>query len=539
MPDARYIPEILLLVSEYLDRRTILDFLYVCRVWRDVFIPVIWSSVKISWKDGADRDCLDRYAALIERLSIYTDKYIDIPREAEIHCPILTHLDINLQLPAIYTKDSMLNVIKNHQGHLRHLQIQSETVANDLTVIEGCGQLESLRLKVLRLTGVNPFVDHFESLWSRIPVLSIGGIFYFIDPVVKNDPQRDATLRDKIEKSSVKTTKLRDLDVNSSGPFILPVFLPMILKSPELTRLRWSAGPASELTPEQVPMHQLIVAIRTGRWTGQAVAKIEYLDLPRAYFQIAEFKDLLQATTGLKSLGLAETNFNLASWSVLSVEIPRYLTTLRKLDLRTCQKVTGLIAHDILCRMMSLEDFAVDYVKVSDLLRDRQRSWTCLGLKSLKMAFVMTGDNVMGLGADQHALSRLAKLTQLEELSLRMTYYDRYNQYSALYHDYGWSNYDLGSVHPDRDPVLVLTLASGLDQLRGLKRLRVFEGPVSRSSRSDDPWGAAEARWVLEHWLHNNFEGVSGIALESKARDLLENSNIRTVGCPSSGPGVY
>ena len=93
--------------------------------------------------------------------------------------------------------------------------------------------------------------------------------------------------------------------------------LHMIFKSLKLTRLRWYAGPHGTLTTEQIPINQLVHAIQTGRWTKDATAKIQHLDLPRADFQIPEFRVLLQATPNQMSLGLTGTNLSPPSWTVL------------------------------------------------------------------------------------------------------------------------------------------------------------------------------------------------------------------------------
>jgi len=188
----------------------------------------------------------------------------------------------------------------------------------------------------------------------------------------------------------------------------------------------------------------------------------------------------------------------MASWKVLQLEVPRYMSTLKELDLSFCRQVNGRIVQEVLCSVPTLEVFHADYITGTDL--DNSRPWVCVGLQHLTLAFVLVSEKVR-----LRVFHRLSTLTKLRTLKLDM--------FSVLH--YGDGGLTPIPVAKATQQCLQFSLLKGMGMLINLKLLRVLRGPFCEQT----VWKMTEAQWVLSHWP--NLEAVEGIRMEARVDQFL------------------
>ncbi|KAG0041517.1 hypothetical protein BGZ83_001699, partial [Gryganskiella cystojenkinii] len=325
-------------------------------------------------------------------------------------------------------------------------------------------------------------------------------------------PDRDTpttALKTEIEAklAGARTSNLRELRLSArfhpECPLNQDVCVMLLRKSPDLLRLRWSCHDSEHRASLKI-LSQAIEE-RQGQ-EHSSCQRLKALELLQG-FSNEDFKAVLESLPVLTELSLQGTNFDSQSWETLK-EVPRYMTTLKTLDIRKCRQAKGPLILIILSSISSLEDFSADYISDSDLLEPLSpvvqqsplQPWVCLGLK--KLAISVYFPDPCSLAANQATertfYSLLSKMEQLEELDL---------------------NYCPTFLDARKDCYLKLTLAYGLDELKNLRRLRVLKGPSSRFGRNSNMWTAKEGQWVKEHW--KGLRQIQKIYLHETARAHL------------------
>ncbi|KAG0042191.1 hypothetical protein BGZ83_000788 [Gryganskiella cystojenkinii] len=405
-------------------------------------------------------------------------RLLTCPNLASVH---LIHDTIHL----IRHEDSIVKMLQRHPT-IKDLFTQGGTTDKILDALEKCPQLRILRsLNMEVKSPQEQWVDRYESLWSRLRVILLR-IRWF------QDQRFTPEMLNRLQNA--RETNIEDLTLLVQGgqQDMLPAVHILVSKSPNLKRLTWFIG-GSGLNQQSTAIKLLAEGIRSDRGSSRPLQQLESLNLPWAEFNNADFLTLLQATTSLTELNLLSGSFDVDSWKVLKVDIPRHLWTLKILDLRQCKNVTGKIIQDVLCSMLALEIFFADAITDLDLVND-PRPWVATGLKKLSLAIGLYDLQRRGL-----ILTQLARLESLESLNLSMNLL--------------WTRFPDENERPQG--CLSLDLENGLDQLKTLRRLRTIIGPGLKLSK----WKVAEARWVIEYWVR--LRAFEGIDLTNAARKLL------------------
>ncbi|KAG0046362.1 hypothetical protein BGZ83_008462 [Gryganskiella cystojenkinii] len=579
------IPELLNLIASFVDRRTILSCIRVSKTWNSTFLPFIYHTITFSSDEKyPPPSTLLKHASLINDLSVVSEPSLDNDKSAALQqpinltCPRLTVLQIDQRLDKTLSRastEAMIGLVQRHQTTLTCLLLDSVTSSELLDAVQGCDRLVQLGISYLLLDTPRQWMKYYKPLWSRLKVLTLGGPWfrrvYFKDELgagtatglqpqngsdsnnnnhlnISSNNDSDASndllrgdqptfIQQAMHQDNESKVQRLTFHTTQRQGAILQLQAFFVSMSPELAQLSWSVHDRStHLSP---PMEMLTINTLSKHLLDRLADSLDLIELPASDFQNENLRILLRALKKLSRLHLQATPFDSESWTILKEEIPRYRTTLRSLNVRACDRVTGAMIQDILCSMPALEVFAADFLQDLDLSADAQRPWVCQRLRRLTMGFVLNGDPVVngqgeehrpGQGpveivrGDQLVFSRLAELEQLELLNVSMWFLNgRYNR-SDLYRQVeGVSG---------RKRYLSLKLEHGMALLKNLRRLKRLDGPHS----DQVAWTTNEAAWVMKHWV--SLEDTTGIHLDGEAFKLLKANGVKPMEC-NCGPSYF
>ncbi|KAG0043068.1 hypothetical protein BGZ83_011879 [Gryganskiella cystojenkinii] len=563
-PSPITITEILLHIGSFLNTRSLRNALCVSRGWHTTLYPLLWQQIYL-WQDpdefnpdpdiGPSFSNLRQHASLVKSLEVYSHKFAAScgpdPNDGDnpLFFPNLAVLDIDTHYYKAIKNHAIFSFLERHHSTIKDLTISIIDQMTELLQVlsHGFPLLTHLSIKKWRLwEQPSVFMDLYDTLWPGLLSLSLDCLV-FSYPGLRYTQNIDKIIR---QLEQAPATTLQDLNMYMPvcfNPDQIRLQLLMILKSLNLTRLKWITwctiyNTYSEVEEEEVveegPMAQLARVIQSGQFhqgrkqqqqQQQQRRPLESLCLGETSFRIKDLDIVLGALKcGLKELSLYKTNFDKDSWNVIKDRYPIYLSTITVLDLDGCSLLKGPQVHDILCSITSLEVFRADYLRGSNLERDR-RSWVCLGLKELSLGFVRRTRRGQCLFLDQ-----LSRLSLLEVLNLHKSSpeseIDDEEEVLEVVGATGDKESDRRNVVVDVDSkcqrTLLLTLMEGLDCLRPLRGLRHLKGPNNHRWNDGEQncrhcvWTEVEARWAVENW--KGLEKLSNIRLTRRVWNVLE-----------------
>ncbi|GJJ74712.1 hypothetical protein EMPS_07070 [Entomortierella parvispora] len=479
--EALSINEILHMIGQFLDRHSLTICLRVNKEWHPIFIPLVWSEVKICLKTacfGHASTVLEKYAPFIRKLVLLMEggnfevKESDQERQP-VFCPNLVELFHPDEAYEDDLEEPLSDLIHRHRSSLKVLEsfcYGGVTGVGD--VIYQCQKLEVLHTGEVndkRKVSLEKWLDRYESFWSRLRNLSLSLRWEF------DQRPTPSTIHQLKDRAETRLEKL-ELQIDECTAGSLYIMNMLIAKSPHLVKLLYHIDSMSLKLPS--PMSLLAEGAQDP--TAQFLPRLQCLQLMIGDFDNADFQKLLTSTVCLVELQVHSSSFDATSWKILKDDIPRYRNTLRSLDLRLCRKVTGSMVHNILCTILTLREFSADYIAEFDLV-EKEQPWVCLGLKSLRLGIVIV--ELPSLRQpEQVFLDRFSKLEALEYLDARTIFVGEYFSFPRRY--------------------FRLDLLHGMDTLKTLRQLKFLGLDSSR-------WGLAEIQWVSTYWP--KLETCSGI----------------------------
>ncbi|KAG0049263.1 hypothetical protein BGZ83_005904 [Gryganskiella cystojenkinii] len=393
----------------------------------------------------------------------------------------------------------MATFLRLHQESLKSFvgyEVNSGVV---LDALAKCKKIEKVQIQHLHLSSPNIFFDRYPTLWSQLKTLSLGGCWFNtgkdIDKILLG-------VRKKVEKQA----KIQHLTIRTpEGDHAVYELQALLIKNcPELVSLSWAPGSLVRKNKTGAIIH-LAKAIEF----GYKFPKLESIHVEGdKNFRNQELAVVLRGLPSLTNVALPETSFDVACWDFMKRGIPRYMTSLKELDLGGCAFTTGAMVHNVLCSAPTLEVFRGNYIKTSNFQNDR-RPWVCTGLKKLTLEFILDlgDDETQICKAGRMTFERISQLVQLEELSLDSHYgrVDSYSNYGR--NDSFWAKHRDGEWDgvlqlKEAQPVLQFLLAQGLEQLGTLRSLRILGGLRLSDSMLDyqgTELEEAETNWMVEH----------------------------------------
>ncbi|KAG0049265.1 hypothetical protein BGZ83_005906 [Gryganskiella cystojenkinii] len=549
--DVVALPELILLIGQCLDKSSLAICVRVSKAWNRLLLPCLWYSVCLHFGLGCEkippqinRPDMDQFqvrSALVRQLCI-TGRCFEYPRQTQVFCPNLRDLEIR-QFNSEETNavTPLVEFIELHKSApIKSLWICWSDVGHELldVISQHYHQLEELNIGQLSDSPVS-WIERFESLWSRVRVLTLHGDWFSrCQRVVPYDYTEILT---RLE--TVGLTKIEDLTLGSDITFhdpIVQIQLFLVLRSPRLVRLTWTFDHLEQ--SQEGPVTLMAKAIRQGRFSVQQQQQrdhqeqghpLESLALCNGQFRDQDLCVVLKFMTHLRCLNLFNTNFGPGSWRILQQEIPRYLTTLQCLNISRSERSTGAMVHDVLCSVYNLKEFSGNYIKDTNLEEDI-RSWVCLGLRVLNLAMVRTRE-----GTEPLFYAQLSRLEELEKLNLGLGIVQEIEE--ATWNNVFYYNRDDLDLYVAMNNPFRLSMRHGLDQLRSLKRLYYLEGPdtddvlshVERLDADKTLWKEnEEVRWVLEHL--KKLKLVKNIEFDEQGWNKWKGHELKIVGAPNT-----
>lgn len=501
--------ELLLLIGSFLDFHSTVMGLRVCRQWHRIFLPKVWTTIKMIYgsqvvgaittttQNSPTFEALEKHAPLVRKLIVSSHGNFKLAG-GELECRNLSDLILD-DTGTIKNEKSMIALVKGHQLMLKSLSSGIQTSPRFLTALEGCVRLERLRLDALVLDEEKEWHDRYDSLWSRLRTFSWTGAILNYPRKAPMDLVADMSFI--LQQPTSKTTTLHTLHLETldcKWP-LLQAHLLLIVKSPHLTRLDWRVWGRYGLRGATVEDPKLISLLASAGQITRFGQNLESLTLTWLDMTKPDFREVFSSLPALSRLEILRGVVDLGALRVLQSELPQCLSIFKVLNLQLSIQVNGAVVQRILSLMTGLEHFKADYVTDLDILLDNQ-PWVCTGLKSLHLAIVVL--EVVGV-SQEIILDRIATMEGLQELNLSMSPLRHRNEPFA------------NPFQQLRDRCLELTMERGLDRLRTLRQLKVFEGPYCERTS----WKEAEARWVRDHW--GNLTKLQGVMVDRDAERLL------------------
>ncbi|KAG0357836.1 hypothetical protein BGZ54_000170 [Gamsiella multidivaricata] len=258
--------------------------------------------------------------------------------------------------------------------------------------------------------------------------------------------------------------------------------LELMVQCPQLQRLTWRG------MHDQLPLNALCDKAAQGVWP-----KLEELNLEDTQIRDEDLSVLLTSINRLTVLQANSTGFALLSFEALS----KHFSTLVYLDIENCPKASSPMVHAIMVSCPSLIKMRAPMICGTDVIQGDGKSelgqpWVCAKLKELSLCL-----DLGGLDSQMDILQRLGDLKQLENLNIS-------------------TRKQLSGEYSGRS--LQFSLEKGIDSLRTLRRLSVFE-----FDGVDQDMGESEILWVMEHW--KNLQIIRG----RLNRDLMRHYELMAI----------
>ncbi|GJJ74748.1 hypothetical protein EMPS_07106 [Entomortierella parvispora] len=463
------IPEIILLISRYLDQQALAVCLRVCRQWQNVLHYQLWEVVekrtgKWHWSGSAPwgptlpLSCGNaRYLRKLV-LNIDGNTYSSIGLNS-MHYPNLSELTVTTT--RVYTIDNfhqfidecLSPFIEQHQAGLKKLVLRVDEIKSLSDAMTSCSHLESLTARHSYFEYQEPdnWMDWYAAQGCRLKSLAIAGMRFVSPPF---SFVMTETMTALLAKASDST--LQNLDLATGYPNDKALFL--VMKSPDLRRLCW---------PGSGTIARLAKALEDNP-SRSFCQKLESLSIPgQEDMDPADFQRVMKSLPSLTELNL-EGGSGPITPSLMTLR-------LRKLRIDAFKEDPSTMIQDILCSVPTLEVLTVECMSESTILED-PRPWICTGLRELTTGIIVYS------GIEGHGLimDRLATLEKLERLTVLPAPYIFKKP---------------SSINGAQARNMQLTLEMGLDRLSTLKQLRAL-----KVADPTTEWGGDEAKWALKNW---------------------------------------
>ncbi|KAF9356721.1 hypothetical protein BGX34_009782 [Mortierella sp. NVP85] len=437
-PHPLEIPEILLQVALWVSARDHPVCARVSKAWYQVFVPLIWKSIRWNTRGQRAPEAAWRHADLVKSLCIgTTTKKHPIPR-----FPNLKSLFGNSWHPELVLDQPSIAALRFHC-----LDSTPEPALWD-------GLLGFHHLKALWMANSKIHEKNIDAFWQLCTRLEKLHLAYHI---VGDNSRLPA------EFPHIKELDISTLGAGEYG--IIPLSVDFMQRCPSLTLCCWTASRAEV---GHIPRFTQLVAERT--WPELCCVGIRFCDI--------SVDDLSNIVRGMQHDISLNISYSPNTFTPSTMDLLRSrFSCLKVLELTWGdQSVTCPMVQEVLSSCPSLQYFSA--TRIDAALVAEGKPWVCLGLQVLDLDFSFnpsTTHFIQPLLFDQ-----LARLTRLQELYLR-----RKPRYGLR----------VGAAASPFHEALDLRLENGLHKLSTLRSLRVINYGHSKQ-RMDDQ----ETDWILEHW---------------------------------------
>ncbi|KAF9200411.1 hypothetical protein BGZ49_009362 [Haplosporangium sp. Z 27] len=461
--DPLFLPEIQLLVGQYLENRDLLKCIRVCRFWHTAFLPFLWEDVTLKYRFingqpiGPPLDSLQRnrhFVQILRMQAAFSTNYaITYPR---LHT-------LTLQMVDAYNNRQTSTTELEHEHNQAPLIRFNPTIVN-LTIEYSHGiYTENLWREIVDLENLKNL-----QVWdSTIDSDSASNFWELFTQLNKLVLIRSSVVRSNTIPPQQIYPQLRRLELDQVDELDGVAQLDLIHRCPGLRYLTWRPRPNLMMSVSG----QFIRDLTSGNWPN-----LKSLSLTKPISDLDLSSILSGMNQDITELQLDRTGFSDRAFEVLK---QRYFDTIVSLNITDCI-VTSEMNQQILSSCPRLEQFESTSILTSTIIDGDP--WICLSLKKLYINISNTQWHIQT--SHEEVFKRLSRLTQLEDLHIGNREYRR-----------------LRSV-PHRG--LRLKLDCGVGVLASLKRIKYLSWSYTRQNLVLE-----DVEWMLENW--KGLEKVIGI----------------------------
>ncbi|KAK3810268.1 MAG: hypothetical protein J3Q66DRAFT_352662 [Benniella sp.] len=377
------IPEIRLMVGQYLRRSDLAQCLRVCKSWHTSFLPLVW------WTIASRRN--SRYNPTVESLRRHLHLVKDLVYDRTIwkeYEPILCRNLLTLELFC----DECSTIDIAQYGQLRELVIRAirPSLRIQFPVWKPAYSMQNLLHLMLNHTDIDATAtDTFWDICTRLRVLILQNISI-----------------ERLPDKSMRFERLLTLEMEFRSVHPSEEQLDFIIRCPKLTKLDWS-----EETERRSPLVLDAFAdhVANGAWPGLTRLRLGH-DYPPNWD--AQFAKIIQGMRQICMLDISGPILGSYNFKALRP----HFHTLRRLNIEFGSTVTGSATPEILASCPCLEEFTILGAMSQDIVQGRP--WVCEhSMTNLYLNVIISP----GQDADHHQrliLERVSRLVNLEKLAV-------------------------------------------------------------------------------------------------------------------------
>jgi hypothetical protein len=242
------IPELLQLIGSFMTKSTLTTCLRISQDFYKILLPILWTSVELNihgQNHVPSLPDLNKNGLSVRKLSILLTTHVKF-QGSEVKLPRLTELAIldSQGFHGLRNEKTFVGIIKRHHLTLKSLSSNASVTDLYLNAVEQCPGLEQLSLIRQQFEDVSSWMVRYDRLWSRLRVLVWNG-YITNRPYLNTNvpyPHLISLFQDlPYLLVNTKPTKLQVLELSTerANLSLIQIHLLLILKSPDLRRLRW------------------------------------------------------------------------------------------------------------------------------------------------------------------------------------------------------------------------------------------------------------------------------------------------------------
>ncbi|KAF9438680.1 hypothetical protein BGZ76_005823 [Entomortierella beljakovae] len=457
------IPEIIGQIAGYLNINELATCINVSKAWYQLFISPLWKKVDIRNPNWAHSESvLSKHAHFIKSLSIGENPPAYI---LNLRFPALKEISIAGQFARKYVFSPLL---LSNNPTIEDLSIYygAEFPDNDEAweVLSNLLELKKLKLSCIKVTPKS--INAFWRTIGHIEKAELNGI----------------SVPDDFCTQSTSPLKLRTLKISKMGkPGQQQEF---IEKLTGLEYLHWHSF---------IPGADFVKSFQEINWPN--LHQIVLYSVPLKNIQLQQ---ILNSISRLTQLNVNEAKWGPESFHALS----RFFGTLENFLSRE-ESFTSVMVNILMCSCPNLRQLKAKILYGVDILGDSLaessgpsvQEWICTRLETLSIRF-----DLQDINSQIPILERIANLKQLTHFHLMEDNFEAH-------------------------PTITISLGSGLDILKSLRRLRFVTIPGINHSMTE-----VDIEWILNNWKNLeclygrlNYDGDQNAAL----RKILESRGVR------------
>ncbi|KAG0267729.1 hypothetical protein BG011_000041 [Mortierella polycephala] len=461
------LPEILLIIAQFLTRKELSQCVRVSRTWHESFLPKLWETLDFTSVQKAEilhyELALKILANEPSRRSFVKNFVCSIVNIPDFPIKFLNLVSLEVEWRLWRNTKNFIDFVSKHIQSIERLSLSNIRLKVPYNFWDV--MLSAHRLSELRLRRFHIHHRHcLQSFWILCSNLEALHISKSNIPIISSPLDEEDSPREAQSFSRLRTMELEDIEGQS-----LAMQLEWIGICKELESLRWVHR--TQQSRFAIVINNFADMALDGKWP-----KLHSLQIPFTDIQDRDLANILQSMSSVRVLDATRSRLGPLSFQ----EIRLHFNTIQRLELSKCPSLTSTMLREILQSCPQLRTLVGKTVLCTwDVVESEKCPWVCTRLRELRIdfEFEQSGENQEYDRAMMNIFEKLSALTMLEIL-------------------------DLSSVVRSNNHIQLL-LSKGLGQLRSLRHLRLL-----RINGTKQYMSIEEIQWMKTHW--RNLEALEG-----------------------------